>query len=311
MITQYPLQKLCQKSTKKFSGIKAIIQFGSSVSGDFHKDISDVDLAVIIKSKRIEKEIHNFFFKHYSHFELQLHIFPERYFIKKARIAEPLILSVLYTGAPIYGKEYMVKLKNRNFRPNKSTARKCMLNSFAALGLAISDLTHGMQFDSVNFMYHAARSSIWATLINQEITPKNKRIFELIKDKKILLLYKKVIQFRENIPPYDADLSLDKKIYVDGNVNEFTNLLNDTITLIKINYKKIFRKGFIGFFELLNILHMKYDKIPEFYTIMLSVEWKRETILYHTLLSFKDKERKFIEVNANNGEFKYIPLNGD
>lgn len=308
MITKYSLQKLCHASARKFPEIKAIIQFGSSVSGDFHKDISDTDLAVIVGLKRIENKIFDFFFKYRPNFQLQLHIFSARSFIKRAKMAEPLILSVLHTGVPLYGKKYMIKLKNRNFRPNKSTARKCMLNSFVALGLAISDLTHGMQFDSVNSIYHAARSSIWAVLINQEVTPNNKRVFELIKDKNVSKLYKKIIFFRKNIPNYNIDFNLDKKVYKGGNINEFTNLLKDTIDLIKINYKKIFKKEFRGFFELLDLLNKEYKEIPKFYTVMLSVDWERETVSYHIMLSFKNKKREFIKVNANNGRIKNIQI---
>ena len=55
------------------------------------------------------------------------------------------------------------------------------------------------------------RTSIWATLMSKKITPNNKRLFELIKDKKIIDLYKKIVHFRNNPPDYEVhNLNLDK-----------------------------------------------------------------------------------------------------
>lgn len=304
MLEQKDINKLIDTLSKNFPGIRVIIQFGSSSSGDYNKEISDIDLAIITKLKNMEKQIKNFIFKSYSPFKIQTHIFSIISFIKRLKQADPLTLSILYTGKPLYGKEYFYKIKKRNFKANSSTIRRCVLNSFAALSLAISDLTHGMLFDSVNSIYHAARSSIWGVLFNTHITPRNKNIFELIKDKRILDLYKKIIHFRNNIPYYKENLDLPTKIYEKGNINQFTQLLEDATKIIKINYKKIFKKNFISLFELFEILNRKYG-IPEFYSVFLSVNWKSEKPIYLTTLSFNNK-MVLLNVNTTNGKIKEI-----
>jgi len=308
MLKQKEVENLVEKLVKKFSKIKTIIQFGSSVSGDYNKDFSDVDLAIIPSNKKIEKQIKNFIFKYHSSFELQTHIFSARDFIKGLKEGLPINLSIIYTGKQLSGKGYFLKLKNRNFKPTKSTVRKCMLNSFAALGLAISDLTHGMIFDPVNYIYHAARSSIWAALFDKHITPNNKQIFILINNKVITDLYRKMVRSREKPAYYGDDLSICEEIYKKGNINQVTQMLKDATKLIKINYKKIFGKNFIGLFELLNISKKRYAEIPKFYSILLSVDWENEILRYAVVLSFDDNKRLMLEVNANNGDIKEVLL---
>ncbi|MFH1210107.1 MAG: nucleotidyltransferase domain-containing protein [archaeon] len=304
MLNQKEINDLSEGLIKRFSDIKLIIQFGSSVSGDYNKDISDVDLAIITNSKRIEKKIRNFIFRIHISFEIQIHIFSIKLFIKNLKEAEPLSLSVLYTGNALYNEEYHLKLKNKFFKADNKTVRKCMLNSFGALGLGISDLTNDMLQDSINSFYHAARSSIWATLFNEEITPNNKKIFELVKNKKIRKLYKRIIDFRKNIPDYETDINLSKKIYKKGNINHFTQILKDTIEIVKINYKKTFKKDFVGFFDILRLLNKRYKRIHDYYSVFLSVNWKREIPFYFITFSFKNKKWLLIEINANNRKIK-------
>jgi predicted nucleotidyltransferase len=309
MLKQEQVKKFVNTLRKKFPEIKLLIQFGSSVSGDFNKRISDVDLAIILSSKKKEKKIKDSVYSLPHSFGMQTHVYSMRDFLKNLKQADPLCLSILYAGKSLYGIKLFEQLKNKNFKPNKSSIRRCMLNSFAGLGLGISDLLHGMILDPVNSIYHAARSSIWATLMDQEITPNNKRIFELIKDKKIIELYRKIIDFRNNPPDYEThDFGLDKKIYKKGNINELTQYLDDATTIVKTNYKKIFGKDFIGLFELLGILRKKYKKIPKFYNVMLSVNWEKEFPLYVVMLAFKDDKSVLVEVSDNGKIGKELDL---
>lgn len=304
MLKEKGVKRFVNALKKEFSEIKLLIQFGSSVSGDFNRRISDVDLAVIISSKKREKKIKKSIFGFPHSYGMQIHVYSLRDFLKNLKQADPLCLSILYTGRALYGIKYFAQLKNKNFKPNKSAIRKCMLNSFGALSLGMSDLLHGMILDPVNSIYHAARSSIWATLMDKEITPNNKRIFELIEDKKIIELYRKIVHFRNNPPEYEThNLDLDKEIYRKGNINKFTQYLDDATTIVKANYKKIFGKDFIGLFELLDILRKRYKNTPRFYSIMLSVDWKKEVPSYRVILDFK-KYKRLIAVDGNNGKIR-------
>jgi len=296
MLKQEEVEKFVNALRKEFPEIKLLMQFGSSVSGVFNKRISDVDLAIILSSKKKEKKAKDSVYSLPHSFGMQTHVYSIRNFLKKLRQADALCLSILYTGKPLYGSKYCEQLKNKNFNPDKASIRKCMMNSFGALSLGISDLLHGMVLDPVNSIYHAARSSIWATLMEKEITPNNKRIFELIKDKKIIGLYRKIVHFRNNPPDYEThNLDLDKEIYKKGNINEITQYLYDATAIVKINYKRIFGKDFIGLFELLNSIHKKYKQIPDFYNVMLSVNWEREFPFYTVVLSFKNGKRSDLE----------------
>lgn len=302
MLKQKQVKKFVNALRKGFPEIKLLIQFGSSVSGDFNKRISDVDLAIILSSKKKEKKVKDSVYSLPHSFGMQTHVYSIRDFLEKLKQADPLCLSILHTGKPLYGSKYCEQLKNKNFKPDKASIRKCMLNSFGALSLGISDLLHGMVLDPVNSIYHAARSSIWATLMDKEISPNNKRVFELLKDKKIIELYRKIIHFRNNPPDYEThNLDLDKQIYKKGNINEITQYLNDATALVKINYKKIFGKDFIGLFELLRILRKRYKNVPRFYSVMLFVDWEKETLSYRVILDFKNYKR-LISVNANDGK---------
>src|SRR3989338_1486742 len=236
MLSQKEIQKIASILAKKFPTVLSIIQFGSSVSGDFTK-FSDTDIAVIIKDKKSEKKVRDFCFSCHSAFELQIHLFSSDKFINDLKKGMPLALSILYTGRAIYGKERIQKLKRKNYLPNNFTKRACMLNSFAALSLAVSDLTNGMLADSLNSAYHAARSSIWAVLMDRAITPQNKEALRLIADKKIKLLYKRILGFRAHPPDYGYDIALSQDIYKKGNINEYTQLLEDATYIVKKNYR--------------------------------------------------------------------------
>ena len=304
MLKEKEIKRFVNALRKKFPDIELLIQFGSSISGDFNKRISDVDLAVIIKSKKKEKKIKDSIFGLPHSFGMQTHVYSMRDFLKNLKEADPLCLSILHAGKPLYGSRYFEQLKSKNFKPDESSIRRCMLNSFAGLGLGISDLLHGMILDPVNSIYHAARSSIWATLMSKEITPNNKRIFELVKDKEIIKLYRKIVHFRNNPPDYEVhNLDLDKEIYRKGNINEITQYLNDSTKIVKANYKKIFGKNFIGLFELLSILRKRYKNIPRFYSIMLTVDWEKEVPSYMVMLDFK-KYKRLIAVDANKGKIR-------
>src|SRR3989338_824166 len=301
MLKQKEVYQIVKKLVTS-SNIKVILLFGSSVSKDCYGE-SDTDMAIITESAKNEKEINTKI--NFSHFYLQTHIFSIKDFTEKLKDGDPLCLGILYTGKVLYGKNFHLKLKKKGFKPINKTIRKCMLNSFAALGLGISDLTSGFLYDSVNSIYHAARSSIWADLFDKVITPNNNHIFKLLEDKSMLRLYKKIIEFRQNIPNNNYDLYLAQEIYVKGNINSFTQLLDDATTIVRTNYKRIFGKNFVSFFELLAILRKRYDNVPEFYSVMLSVVWKKQKPVYHVMLCFKDK-RIFVEVDENNGSIKEI-----
>ena len=276
--------------------IISIVQFGSSISGDTYEG-SDTDLMIVVKNS--EKELERTLRKDldYNH---QLHIYNKKDFLKSTYKKNPLNLSAIHTGKTLLGSDFINNLKN--YKANNLTIKKCMLNSFAALGLGISDLTNGWLWDSVNRFYHAARSSIWSTLMKKEITPNNKRVFELLADDEITKLYGNIIDFRKDIPAYEVNHNFDKELWEKGNFNKFTELLSKTNTIIKKNYKKVLEKNFIDFFELLQILKNDY-KTPNHYSIMLSVDWKDMSPFYQTTLFYKNKCVN-LEIDAQTGEIK-------
>ena len=79
MMPQKEIKILLHKAIKNFLDIIAVIQFGSSVSGDYVKNLSDVDLAIIIKSRnrtakeKSEEKIRKFLFKHIPKHQLLKH----------------------------------------------------------------------------------------------------------------------------------------------------------------------------------------------------------------------------------------------
>ncbi len=288
--------------TEKIPEIQMIIQFGSSISGDYVKNISDIDLAVIASSK--EKQIRDRLFKEISQFQHQTHVFSMPKFIQALKKGAPLQLSILHTGKAVYGKKQFRQLKNKKFTANTETERKCMLNSFSALGLAISELTNCMLIDATNYAYHAARSSIWATLMKKEITPNSRKTLKLMSDKKIAEKYRQIIKFRKNIPDYDNNLQFSKELYQQGNFNKFTETINNAMQIIKTNYQIIFKKNFLDFFELLALLRTKYP-IPDFYSIHFGINWKNESPYCLAMLHIKKKMR-MLEINAETGQIREI-----
>jgi len=293
---------VCNKEIQEFlkdnkNLIKAAIQFGSSVSGDYVTNLSDVDLALITLSEQKEKELQK---KIKGSFQLQTHIFSSKVFMKRLCSADPLALSILYAGRPICGIKYCDCLRKRGFKPNKSTVRKCMLNSFSALGLAISDLSAGFEYDSVNYAYHAARSAIWASLFLKQITPNNERLLELVKDNTVRNLYQNIIEFRKSIPEPQSSLRTSKLLYSKGNYNDFSQILQNAMTIVKIYYKKLLKKDFLDLFDLLAILRQRFGK-PDLYSLMLSVNWKSEELVYLVFLSFKNKQRLMLTIDHQSG----------
>ena len=308
MLLQNEVNSTVQQLVKRFPQISAVIQFGSSISGDSHELFSDVDLALLTKRKQDSDHIQSFLHKNHSCFDLQTHVYAKRSFLKGLRDGDPLPLSILSTGVALHGRKDVMRLKNQNFAPDTLTARNCMRNAFAALGLAVSDLTHSMEWDAVNSMYHAARSAIWAVLFSKEITPNNARILVLLKNKKVASLYKRMIHFRNNPPTASRDFYLPKKVYLGGNINQYTRALEDATTIVKIGHKKIFGKNFIGLCEMLEIIKNKYIEIPDFYSVYLSFNRGKNIPQYSVVLSFHGERRVLLDVDATNGKIREIPL---
>ena len=278
-----------KKLFAKFPSVICAVQFGSSISGDTYNG-SDIDLLVIIKNKkdtfdeRLKEELNG---------KYQIHLHTKNDFLASVRKREPLSLSIVHTGKALKNGAFIEALKN--YKPTMNTAKKCMLNSFAALGLGVSDLIQGMTYDAVNSIYHAARSSIWATLM-PEITPNNKRVLELLKDKKMRTKFKRIIAFRQNIPDND----IDRDCIWDGTRNAFTDLLDKSSSIIKQNYSALFRKNFVDVFTLLQQIKKNHKK-PAFYSILLSVDWDKQLPFYHVMLSY-DKKWISMTINANTGK---------
>lgn len=288
---------------KKYPEIISLVQFGSSVSGDTYEG-SDIDLLVVVKNKKVEKRIENKLREELDS-EYQIHVYNKNKFLESVKERDPLNLSAIHTGKVLLGNKFVSNLLK--YKSNKHTARKCMLNSFAALGLGFSDLMHGMFWDSVNSIYHAARSSIWAALMEKEITPPNKKFSELLGNKNVKRRYQEIIDFRKNIPSYDFDLDLEKKFWEKGSVNKFTGLLKNSCFIIKKNYGKIFGKNFIDPFKLMRMLRKNYEQ-PNYYAIMLSVNWKKMFPFYHVLLSY-EKRWVSVIIDAHNGKIKEKEIN--
>lgn len=296
-----------QKLVSKFpANIKSIIQFGSSVSGDFNKNLSDVDLMVLVstKEKSTEEQIRSIIFQDYFPSEIQAHVFRTSRFIKEAKEGCPIILSALLKGKVIKGKKYIEKLKPERYSPNKFTQSRLLRNSFSALSLGISDLLSTMCWDSVNSIYHAARSAIWAKLLDKNFLPTNDQIVNLLKDESICLAYKRVLNFRENIPDYERDFDLPKKLWKYGKVNEFTDLLKDAFIIIKSAYLELTQKEFTDLFELCEILRKNYP-LPEYYCIFLETD---PNPFYHVMLSYKDRYLH-LDVESETGKIKEVRNN--
>ncbi len=159
--------------------------------------------------------------------------------------------------------------------------------------------------DALNTIYHAARSSVWATLMRNEITPPNRRVFELLEDDEMKKQYQEIVSFRNDPLPYPS--IKENEVWEQGNNNAFTEYLAKSCSIIKKNYWQIFGKNFIDVFELLNLLKSKYDK-PDFYSVMLSVNWKKMSPHYLVSLSHKDNSI-LLFIDAHNGEIKELKNN--
>ncbi len=282
------------KLAEEFLGVVSIVQFGSSVSGDTYAG-SDVDVLFVVNEPK--KEVEEGLRKKLG-WEYQIHVYTKDEFLEPINKKEPLILSIVHTGKVLHGNEFISPLKN--IQPDNYTAKRCMLNSFAALGMGISDLMHGMSYDAVNRLYHAARSSIWAMLMPKEITPPNHRIFELLEEGEIKQKYREIVEFRSHIPEMERDFELDEKMWKHGNVNEFTELLQKTNSIVKASYSAIYGKNYVDCLEVLGLLNEKYPQ-PEFYSLMLSVDWDKMLPYYHVMLSYPEKWLS-LDIDAHTGE---------
>ena len=275
----------------------SIVQFGSSVSGDTYAG-SDMDILFVVNEQKKEMEEQ---LRKKLGWEYQTHVYTKEEFLESVNKKEPLVLSIVHTGKVWYGEEFISSL--RNISPDNYTAKRCMLNSFAALGRGISDLMQGMCYDeAVNSLYHAARSSIWAVLMPQEVTPPNKRIFELLEEGEIKQKYSEILEFRSHISDTERDFELDEKMWERGNVNEFTELLVKTEGVIKNNYRQIYGKNYVSCMEVLELLRKKYS-MPDHYYLMLSVDWEKMVPYYHIMLSYSEKLIT-VMVDAHDGTLK-------
>lgn len=281
-------------SIQDVPSIVAVVQFGSSISGDTYSG-SDIDLLIVVENdeEKMESEI-----RKRLGYEYQSHFYTKDKFRQALILGEPLALSIVHRGKALRGHEFIKEF--RDYQPTEYTVNRCMLNSFAALGLALSDYLHGLFGDDViNGLYHASRSSIWATLLMQEITPPNKRVLELLKDETIKENYKEILAWRENIPEYESGFELEKKIWLNQHHDLFTAIFHKAHLIIKINYKKITGKDFVDFFEVMGILREKYP-LPDYYSVFLSVDWDKLTPHYDVMLSFK-KNFMILRINAHDG----------
>ncbi len=312
--------------------IRAAIQFGSSISGDTYEG-SDVDLMVIGKgnSKKAKEKINETLRKELD-YSYQTHVYTQQEFVRAVEGREPLLLSAIHTGRILQGNEFIQPLKK--YKPTKYTVKRCMLTSFAALGMGISDLLQGLMYDdAVNSLYHAARSSIWATLMEKEITPPNKRVLELLKDAEMKTHYERIITFRSNIPDCGHELDLEKRIWEHGDVDTFTDLLRMVNSIVKTNYQKIFHRNFVDCFEVFSILRKRYEQ-PKYsvgqkqlnnnypalymkditstinylcpsvyYSLMLSVDWKKNRPSYLVMLH-QEKEWISLVIDAHDGKIQ-------
>lgn len=289
-----PLMDDLRTLIPEFPGVVSLVQFGSSVSGDTYAD-SDVDVLFVVSEQKeeFEKQL-----RKKLGWEYQVHVYTKDEFLELINKREPLMLSIVHTGRVLHGEEFISSLKN--ILPDNYTAERCMLNSFAALGLGISDLMQGMSYDAVNGLYHAARSSIWATLMPMEVTPPNKRIFELLEEGEIKQKYREILEFRCNIPSTEMDFELEKKMWKGENGNEFTELLQKTNSIVKANYHQIFGKDYVDCFGVLELLRRKYPP-PKFYSLMLSTNWEKMFPYYHVMLSYPEKWLS-LDIDAHTGE---------
>ncbi len=281
-------------SFQDVTGVIAVVQFGSSISGDTYSG-SDIDIMVVVENDKEnwEKELRRK--KEYEH---QLHFYTKDELNQALFRGEPLVLSAVHTGEPLKGVDFIEEL--RKYKPNEYTVHRCMLNSFAALGLALSDYLHGLFGDEViNGLYHAARSSIWATLMKEEITPPNKRVMELLEDGTIKKNYKEILALRENIPDYEHDFDLERKIWQNENEDFFMDIFKKVHLIIKTNYQKITGSNFIDFFEVMDILRKKYIQ-PQHYSIFLSVDWDKLIPNYDVMLSY-EKAFTMLRINSHDG----------
>ncbi len=210
--------------------IVSAVQFGSSISGDTYK-YSDVNLLIVVEGEKdkVKDEL-----RESLSWEYQTHIYSKEEFLQMVEKKEPLALSIIHTGEVLHNQQFVRELLRH--KPNTYTTRRCMLNSFCALGIGTNDLFQGlMLYDGVNSLYHAARSSLWATLIEKEITPPNKRVFELMQDDEVKRRYKEVIAFRDELPDCEEDIQLDGKIWQEGgDVNKFTDILKKVNEIVKV-----------------------------------------------------------------------------
>ncbi len=281
---------------QEFSDVVSIVQFGSSVSGDTYAG-SDVDVLFVVNEpkKEIEEQL-----RKKLGWEYQTHVYIKDEFLDSINKKEPLALSIVHTGRVLHGDEFISPLKT--IQPDNYTARRCMLNSFAALGMGISDLIQGMSYDAVNSLYHAARSSIWAILMLQEVTPSNKRIFELLEEGEIKQKYREIVEFRSHIPEMERDFEVDEKMWKGENVDEFTEILQKTNSIVKASYSAIYGKNYVDCLEVLGLLREKYPQ-PEFYSLMLSTDWEKMLPYYHVMLSYSERWIT-VMVDAHDGTLK-------
>lgn len=285
-----------QKIIDKYPEIVSLVQFGSSISGDTYSG-SDIDMLIILKTrdKELEEKIQEEF-----DWKYQLHIHDETEFKESIEKREPLSLSIVRTGKVILGEKFINTF--RNVSPEEYTLKRCMLNSFAALGSGISDFTRGWNTDAVNSFYHAARSSIWAILFKTEITPSNKRIFTLLDDEETKRLYQEIIDFRQRISQEEHDFETEKKLWQGSLDNEFAQLIKKTNVIIKKNYFKIFQQEFFDIFQVMELLRNRYPQ-PKYHTVMFSMNWERCSPEYYIILSYFQQWIR-LEIDAHTGEIK-------
>ena len=247
-----------QKIIDKYPEIISLVQFGSSISGDTYFG-SDVDMMIILKKrdKELEEKIQEEF-----DWEYQLHIHDETEFKESIEKREPLSLSIVHTGKVLKGEAFINTC--RPYPPTDYTVKRCMFNSFAALGIGLSDFLYGMWSDATNSFYHAARSSVWAILLQKEVTPPNNKVFALLTDEEMRGLYKEIVEFRNNPFDMEPDYEIKDKLWNNRLDNDFSQLLNKVNLVIKKNYSIIFKKEIVNFFQIMEILRNKYSK-PDFY----------------------------------------------
>lgn len=281
--------EIAKKATRKIlkeyrNKIKAIILHGSALSEDFDK-LSDIDLIVVTK-RRIKEHYITFGYEK----EVQDLFFSKKDYEKMLEERFPIALSSLHRYV-LYGKEYIKKLKEKNFLPDERTRKRMLLNAYSALGNTLSEIDVQCNECIIKYSHHAARHALWALALKQgKFMPSNSELLA-ISQKKHAMLYSSILKSRKNFEKLE-EIPFDemKKIYERGfgknktvrNVRYAEKIIIDAWQAI--NKKRPERlEGIIE--RARNDIRKKIDS----FHVYVSVDWEKEVPFYHFFFHFDDK----------------------